>query len=84
MKALTFSVLVLTALAVLGYAAAHEGADGKMGGGTMGRGMMGSGMAGMMEGCRDMMQGGMGSGQPNAQWGDRARRAPPAKTEKPQ
>jgi hypothetical protein len=42
-------------------------------------------MAGMMDGCRDMMQGGgTGSGQPNAQWGDRTRKVPPAATEKPQ
>jgi len=90
MKARTVLGLVLAAaLGTAGYAVAHDRADrtmgnGMMGGGMMGGGMMGGGMAGMMDGCRDMMQGGStGSGQPNAQWGDRTQKVPPAKTEQP-
>ena len=90
MKARTIVGLVLAAaLGAAGYAVARDGAErmmggGMMGGGMMGGGMMGGGMAGMMDGCRDMMQGGgTGSGQPNAQWGDRTRKVPPAKTEQP-
>ncbi|MGH8683358.1 MAG: hypothetical protein ACREVS_04750 [Burkholderiales bacterium] len=95
MKARTIVGLVLAAaLGAAGYAAARDGADrmpgggvmggGMMGGGMKGGGMKGGGMAGMMDGCRDMMQAdGTGSGQPNAQWGDRTRKVPPAKTQKP-
>lgn len=80
MKARTIVGLVLAAaLGAAGYAVARDGADRMLGGG-----MMGGGMAGMMDGCRDMMQaGGSGSGQPNAQWGERTRKVPPPKTEQP-
>ena len=85
MKPRTILSLVLAAaLGAAGYAVAHDRADRTMGNGMMGGGMMGGGMAGMMDGCRDMMQGGTGSGQPNAQWRDRSRKVPPAKTERPQ
>ncbi len=86
MRARTIVGLALAAaLGAGGYAIAHDRGDRTRGSGMMGGGMMGGGMAGMMDGCRDMMQGGaMGSGQPNAQWGDRTRKVPPAKTEKPQ
>jgi hypothetical protein len=86
MKARTITTLFLTvALTVVGYAAAGEGAGRRMDGGMMGRGMMGGSAAGMMDGCRDMMQGGgVASGQPNAQWRDRAQKVPPAKTGHPQ
>ncbi|HLB17034.1 MAG TPA: hypothetical protein VJM14_19065 [Burkholderiales bacterium] len=84
MKARTVLGFVFAAaLGAAGYAVAHDRADRALGSGMMGGGMMGGGMAGMMDGCRDMMQGGS-AGQPNTQWGDRARKVPPAKTEKPQ
>jgi hypothetical protein len=54
-----------------------------MSGGMTAGGAMGDGMAGMMDSCRDMMQGGgMASQAPNAQWQGGSLKAPPPSVEK--
>lgn len=55
----------------------HGGAmmGGMHGGGMMGN-MMGQDMSAMMDGCRDMMQGGGSSRRPNDQWRAPDRRTP--------
>ncbi|MCC6611652.1 MAG: hypothetical protein IT515_18520 [Burkholderiales bacterium] len=81
-------LVVAAALGAAGYAAARDLVErtvgtGTMSGGMMSGGMMGDGMAGMMDGCRDMMQGGgMASQRPNAQWEGASRKAPPPDAEK--
>ena len=91
-------LVIAAALGAAGYAIARDlaertvGADamsgrmmsgGSTSGGMMGGAMMGDGTTGMMDGCRDMMQGGgMASRQPNAQWEGGSRKAPSAKAEK--
>lgn len=77
-------LVVAAALGATGYAVARELSERAVGtGATSGGGMMGDGMAGMMDGCREMMQGGgMASGQPNARWKDSTRNAPSPDAEK--
>lgn len=83
MKPRTILGLVLAAaLGVAGYAPARdlvERTAGPTSGAMTGGGMMSGGMAGMMEGCRDMMQGGgMGTRRPNELWRDPRQKTPPA------
>ena len=86
-------LVVAAALGAAGYAVARDLVErtvgtgtmsgGMMSGGMMSGGMMGDGMAGMMDGCRDMMQGGgTASRRPNAQWEGASRKAPPPGAEK--
>lgn len=81
-------LVVAAALGAAGYAVARDLVErtvgtGTMSGGMMSGGMMGDGMAGMMDGCRDMMQGGgTASRRPNAQWEGASRKAPPPDAEK--
>jgi hypothetical protein len=94
MKLRTTLSLVAAAVGIAGYAVARDLAERTAGAGAMSGamtsdgmtagGMMSDGRAGMMDSCRDMMQGGgMASGAPNAQWqGGGSLKAPPPSVEK--